>query len=122
MEKIAIIMDNWPVFVAAAAVSVAVGLTIGKFLSLPTSAQIEKCKEWMLWAVTKAEAELGGGTGQLKLRQVYDMFVERFPAIAKAVSFDTFSLWVDEALEDMRTMLKTNEAVQELVGLNRTGE
>ena len=32
-----------------------------------------------------------------------------------AVSFDTFSLWVDEALEEMRKLLKENETVRELV-------
>lgn len=118
MEKITIIMDNWYLFVACGAAAAAVSMALSKFLSLPTSAQIEKVKEWLLWAVTSAEAELGGGTGQLKLRLVYDMFIERFPAIAKAVSFDTFMAWVDEALDDMREMLKQNEAVKELVGVD----
>lgn len=108
-------MENWYLFVAGIAVAATVGVVVGKFLNLPTSQQIDKCKEWLLWAVTQAEAELGNGTGKLKLRQVYDMFVERFPAVAKAVSFDTFSLWVDEALEEMRDMLKQNTAVQKLV-------
>ena len=121
MEKITLIIENWYIFVGIGAVAAVAGLAIGKFLSLPTSAQIEKAKEWMLWAVTRAEAELGGGTGQLKLRCVYDMFVERFPTIAKAVSFDTFSIWVDEALDDMREMLKQNEAVKELVGVEDHG-
>ena len=121
MEKMTLIMDNWYIFIGIGAVAVVAGLAVGKFLTLPTSTQIEKAKEWMLWAVTQAEAELGGGTGQLKLRLVYDMFIERFPAIAKAVSFDTFMSWVDEALEDMREMLKQNEAVQELVGVEHHG-
>ncbi|MGN0133176.1 MAG: hypothetical protein ACI4AO_00485, partial [Anaerotignum sp.] len=59
--------------------------------------------------------------GQLKLRQVYDVFVQRFPAIAMAVSFDTFSQWVDEALENMRDMLKQNQAVKNLVGGGMNG-
>lgn len=70
-----------------------------------------KIKEWLLYAVTEAEKELGGGTGQLKLRQVYDLFVQRFPAVAAVISFDTFSGWVDEALEQMREMLAKNEQV-----------
>ncbi|MFW5632298.1 MAG: hypothetical protein ACOCMZ_04080, partial [Acetivibrio ethanolgignens] len=74
-----------------------------------------------LWAVTQAEAELGSGTGQLKLRQVYDVFVQRFPAVAMVVSFDTFSLWVDEALDDMRDMLKQNQAVRSMVGGGKNG-
>ena len=55
------------------------------------------------------------------MRQVYDVFVQRFPAIAMAVSFDTFSQWVDEALEDMRDMLKQNQAVKNLVGGGKNG-
>lgn len=121
MEKITLIMDNWYIFLGIGAVAVVAGLAVGKFFCLPTATQIDKAKEWMLWAVTRAEAELGGGTGQLKLRFVYDLFVERFPAIAKAISFDTFSLWVDEALDDMREMLKQNEAVQNLVGVEHHG-
>ena len=121
MEKMTFIVENWYLFVACGAVAAVAGLAVAKFMSMPTATQIEKVKEWMLWAVTRAEAELGGGTGQLKLRLVYDMFIERFPAIAKAVSFDTFMSWVDESLEDMREMLKQNEAVQELVGVEHHG-
>lgn len=110
-----IFMENWYLFVAAIAVAVVIGITIGKFLNLPTSEQIDKCKEWLLLAVVNAEKELGGGTGQLKLRSVYDIFIQRFPAVARAISFDTFSLWVDEALEDMRQMLQDNKEVKKLV-------
>ena len=115
MEKITIIMDNWYIFVGIGAVAVVAGLAVGKFFCLPTSTQIEKVKEWMLWAVTQAEAELGSGTGQLKLRAVYDLFIQRFPAVAKAISFDTFMIWVDDALLEMREMLKQNKAVKEFV-------
>ena len=66
--------------------------------------------------MTEAEKELGSGTGQLKLRQVYDLFVQRFPAVAAVISFDTFSGWVDEALEQMREMLEQNQNVQKYVG------
>ena len=55
-----------------------------------------------------------GGAGQ-RHRQAYDLFIQRFPALAMAVSFDTFSLWVDEALEEMRKLLKENKTVRELV-------
>ncbi len=46
---------------------------------------------------------------------VYDLFVQRFPAVAMAVSFDTFSQWVDDALTEMRKMLVENQAAAELV-------
>lgn len=115
MGNATFLLENWYMFVAGAAAAGVIGVVAGRFLNLPTSAQIDKVKEWLLWAVTQAEKELGGGTGQLKLRQVYDLFVQRFPAVAKMISFDTFSLWVDEALDDMREMLKQNKAVKELV-------
>ena len=79
------------------------------------AAQLAKVREWLLWAVTEAEKELGGGTGKLKLRQVYDLFVTRFPWLAKTVSFELFSSLVDDALDEMRDMLEKNEAVKALV-------
>ena len=86
-----------------------------RFLEMPSAEQREKVKEWLLWAVTEAEKELGSGTGQLKLRQVYDLFLQRFPAIAKRISFATFSYWVDKALIDMREMLNKNKAIYRMV-------
>ena len=85
------------------------------FRGKPKDEQIKSIKEWLVYAVTEAEIDLGGGTGQLKLRMVYDMFVSRFPSIAKIVSFATFSVWVDDALVVMRSLLEKNEAVQTLV-------
>lgn len=82
---------------------------------ITTPEQVAKIKQWLLLAVTTAEKELGGGTGQLKLRYVYDMFVQRYPVAAQIVSFDTFSLWVDEALENMKRMLKDNREAAEYV-------
>lgn len=114
-ERTMFLMENWYLVVALMAVAGMVGVCIGRFLKMPTSEQRERVKEWLLWAVTQAEAELGSGTGKLKLRQTYDLFIQRFPALAMAVSFDTFSLWVDEALEEMRKMLKENKAVKEIV-------
>ena len=93
------IIENWPLIVAALAVIAAVVVAVARFVGLPTEKQLAKVKEWLLWAVTEAEKDLGGGTGKLKLRQVYDLFVQRFPWLAKAVSFELFSSLVDEALD-----------------------
>lgn len=103
--------ENWYLALTAVVMVVMAVVLVSSFVKLPTKEQIAKIKEWLLYAVTEAEKELGGGTGQLKLRQVYDLFVQRFPAVAAVVSFDTFSLWVDEALEQMREMLTKNENV-----------
>lgn len=104
-------IENWYFIVTAIVMVVMAGVICWNFFKLPTKEQIAKIKEWLLYAVTEAEKELGGGTGQLKLRQVYDLFVQRFPAVAAVISFDTFSSWVDEALEQMREMLTKNENV-----------
>lgn len=109
------IIDNWFILLGLVAVLIIVGWLVYKFFGLPTKEQIAKIKEWLLWAVTEAELELGSGTGQLKLRYVYDLFVARFPLVARIVSFEMFAKWVDEALEEMKKLLAENEAVRALV-------
>lgn len=109
------LMNYWYIIIGVVAVLIVVGMSIYKFAGLPTKEQVAKVKEWLLYAVTMAESELGGGTGKLKLRSVYDMFIAKFPMMSKVVSFETFSLWVDEALDEMRKMLETNVVVKQLV-------
>lgn len=109
------IIDNWYIILAVLAVLAAAGVAGYRYFHLPGEAQLTKVREWLLWAVTGAEKKLGGGTGRLKLRQVYDLFVTRFSWLARFVSFELFSGMVDDALEEMREMLKNNKAVKELV-------
>ena len=109
------IIEYWYLFVVVIACGFVAGIAIFNFYKLPTNEQLNKVRQWLLWAVTMAEQELGSGTGKLKLRQVYDLFVMRFPWLAKVISFALFSELVDEALEDMREMLYTNDAVKALV-------
>lgn len=105
------IINYWYIIVALAAVVAAAGIAIYRHFKLPSKEQLENVRAWLLGAVTKAERDLGGGTGRLKLRQVYDLFVGRFPWVAKVLSFNTFSEMVDDALEEMEEMLKNNENV-----------
>ena len=109
------IINYWYIIVAIIAALVVAGVAIYRYFGLPSDAQLAKVREWLLWAVTEAEKELGGGTGKLKLRQVYDLFVTRFPWLAKTVSFELFSSLVDDALDEMRDMLDKNEAVKAFV-------
>lgn len=114
------IFDNWFVFVALGALAgVAVYVAV-KFFRLPSDAQLQNVRQWLLYAVTEAEAQLGSGTGKLKLRYVYDMFIGKFPAIAKVITFEQFSILVDDALEEMRDMLANNKAVAQLVNNEAT--
>ena len=109
------IINNWYIILALAAVLGVAAWYVYRYFNLPSEAQLAKVREWLLWAVTEAEKELGGGTGKLKLRQVYDLFVTRFPWLAKTVSFELFSSLVDDALDEMRDMLDKNEAVKAFV-------
>lgn len=103
------------VIVGLIAVCAAGGYAVYVFVKMPSDKQLNKVREWLLYAVTKAEKELGGGTGQIKLRYVYDMFVARFTWLARVISFEAFSMMVDEALERMKKMLESNKAMQTLV-------
>ena len=110
-----IFLNYWYVIIGIIAVLAMIGIVIYKFAGLPTKSQITKIKEWLLFAVTKAETELGEKTGQLKLHTVYDLFISKFPVAAKLVSFETFSSWVDEALDEMKKMLENNKNIEALV-------
>lgn len=68
-------------------------------------------KNWLVWAVSEAEAMFGSGTGKLKLRYAYELAIERFPVIAKFIPFALFSKMVDGALEIMRDMIENNKSI-----------
>ena len=89
----------------------AAAIMICCFLKLSKEKQIEMIKQWLLFIVIEAEKELGGGTGAVKLRFVYDKFIKRFKFMSKVISFETFSALVDEALETMRFMIQNNPHV-----------
>ena len=111
------LIENWFLLVAiAAALGVSVW-AVYRFFGLPTEKQREKVKEWLIWACIEAERALQSGTGQLKLRQVYDMFcaVPAFSWVAKVISFDVFSEWVSDALITVKEMLVNNEALSTYV-------
>lgn len=109
------LIDNWYVVVGLLAVLVCAGFAIYKFFGLPTEKQIACIKEWLKYAVTVAEKELGSGTGQLKLRYVYDMFVDKFPSVSKIIPFETFSTWVDEALMWLEKQLSNNNNISQYI-------
>ena len=81
------------------------------FYKQEKSKQLEMIRQWLLLAVIEAEKQLGGGTGAVKLRYVYDMFIKRFGFISKIITFEQFSALVDEALEVMRLMIQQNQNV-----------
>lgn len=115
------IIDYWYIILAALAV-VAVGVTHAvKFLRLPSEEQMEKVREWLLFAVMQAERIYGSKTGALKLRYVYDLFLGKFDWLARLITFEAFSELVDKALVEMKEQLAKNGAIADyVVGENKT--
>lgn len=103
---------NLPFICLLIAVLACLIAVIYNFVVLPPSGKKEALKEWLKWAVFKAEQEYGGKTGQLKLREVYNLAIQQFPWLLRFVSFEEFSLYVDEALEWLKTQLESNEAMK----------
>ena len=109
------IANNWFLIIALVAVLGVSIYAVVKFFNLPTKEQLTKIKEWLVYACMEAEKELGGKTGQLKLRMVYDKFLEKFEWLAKVITFEQFSKMVDESLEKLKHLLETNQAVKNIV-------
>lgn len=112
---ISFILNNWYLIVGGIAIIALVVARILGFIKLPTDKQLERVKEWLKYAVMKAEKELGTGTGQAKLRLVYDWFITRFPIFSKIITFNYFSKLVKFALEWLNKQLNENEALQNYV-------
>lgn len=115
MDILGFIMNNWLTIILSIAALAVFVVKVVQFVRAPSDKQIENLKEWLKLAVTEAEAALGSGTGQLKLRDVYDMAVEKFPWVGEFITFETFSTWVDEALKWMNNQLESNENVKAYV-------
>ena len=79
-------------------------------------------KNWLVWAVSEAEAVLGSKTGQLKLHYVYDLAVAKFPIAAKLIPFTVFKKLVDAALDVMRDMIENNSSIAEAITKQIEGE
>lgn len=114
------LIDNWSLLVVIFAVVVLGMVYVKKFCSMPSAEQQRKVKEWLLYAVIQAEKEFQGGTGKIKLRYVYDLFITKFPSLSTMISFELFSMWVDLALEQMRHLINTNEAVSAYISGDST--
>ena len=112
------LIENWYIILAAMALGALAVVAVVRFFRLPREKQMENVRQWLLGAVTAAEKELGGGTGKLKLRTVYDAFLTKFPWLAPVIPFEQFSGLVDDALVEMRKLLADNKAIQQMV----TGE
>lgn len=101
--------------IIALIVIAAICLFIVWFIKLGKEKQLKVITEWLLLAVIKAEKELGDGTGQVKLRFVYDLFIDKFRFASMFISFNQFSILVDSALEIMKEMISNNNQVKNYI-------
>ena len=76
----------------------------------------KNAQAWLLYAVTQAENQLGGGTGQLKLQTVYDAFVAKFPVVKNFITFTAFKKMVDKALAEMKELAQKDTAIASYIG------
>lgn len=115
MYVVNFIAENWFLIVFALVAIIFVTCSIIRFIHMPTAKQIENLMEWLKIAVVEAEKQFQSGTGQLKLRAVYESAVIAFPWIAKYMTFEKFSQLVDIALVWMREQIEQNEKIREYI-------
>ena len=109
------LIDYWSLIVLLVVIFVLAIRFAHGYFNKTSEAQLAQLKEWLLLAVILAEKEFKSGTGVLKLHYVYDLALERFPSLMNVISFERFSLYVDQALETMKKILETNKDIESYV-------
>lgn len=109
------IVNNWSFLVVIIACLVVAYVYVKKFRNLPTQQQLEMIKAWLLAIVIEAERTFGSKTGKIKLSWAYSQFISAFPSLSEVISFELFSMLVDEVLEQMREILKSNSNAKNYV-------
>lgn len=111
------LIENWFLIVALLSCGVVGICFVFHFLGMPTEKQKKKVREWLVWACIEAERALQSGIGQLKLREVWNLFcaVPAFTWVARVISFEEFSDWVSDALYEAKQMLISNKTLAEYV-------
>ena len=109
------LIDYWSLIVFLIVIIVLAIRFAHGYFNKTSEAQLAQLKEWLLLAVILAEKEFKSGTGVLKLHYVYDLALERFPSLMNVISFERFSLYVDQALETMKKILETNKDIESYV-------
>lgn len=113
---ISFVVNYWFILVVVIAILAIAGVALMTFVRLPNSSKAKKVREWLLYAVMEAEKELGSGTGQMKLRYVYNLAISKFPIFIKLLPFETFSKFVDNALETFEKMIEDSEMLKNYIG------
>lgn len=121
------VMDNWSLLVVVLSTVIVIAIRVASYLRLSDEdkakakaqhrdAMLRALSDWLLIAVTEAEKELGGGTGKLKLRAVYEKAISLFgPELADIVTLEQLDQLLQVPLDQMRDMLVDNKAIRKYV-------
>lgn len=120
MEIFAWIKEYWFIFILFIGIVSTISIKVYEFFKQPNAEQLNKVQQWLVFAVAKAEEVLGSGTGQMKLKYVYDMFVTKFPAIALFISYDKFKEMTEDALTEFKELIANNKNIKKIYAWETT--
>lgn len=115
MEILKMIIENWLIFVIAFILVLLAVYAVLRFLKLTPQQQLGKIKTALLYMVTEAEKELKSKTGRVKRSMVWDWLVERFPIISLFITEEKYDELLDQALDEFRKMLESNDSLYDYV-------
>lgn len=115
MEILQKLIENWVIFVIALVLVLFTVYVVLRFLKLTPQQQLAKVKTALLYMVTEAEKELKSKTGRVKRSMVWEWLVERFPIISLFITEEKYDELLDQALEEFRKMLESNDSLYDYV-------
>lgn len=115
MEILQNLIENWVVFIIALVLVLLTVYAVLRFLKLTPKQQLDKVKAALLYMVTEAEKELKSKTGRVKRSMVWEWLVERFPFISLFITEEKYDELLDQALEEFRKMLESNDSLYDYV-------
>lgn len=115
MEILQKLIENWVFFIIAIVLVLLTVYAVLRFLKLTPKQQLDKVKAALLYMVTEAEKELKSKTGRVKRSMVWEWIVERFPFISLFITEEKYDELLDQALEEFRKMLESNDSLYDYV-------
>lgn len=109
------ITENWFVIVAIAAMGGSIGYAIYTFCKMPPEKQLNKVREWLLYAVTTRKRNWEQEQEKSSCGMYMTCSWRGLTGLQRSSRSTCFSMMVDDALEQMKTMLEENEAAQKFV-------
>lgn len=115
MEILQNLIENWVIFVIALVLILLTVYAVFRFFKLTPKQQLSKVRAALLYMVTEAEKELKSKTGRVKRSMVWEWLVERFPFISLFITEEKYDELLDQALEEFRKMLESNDSLYDYV-------